>query len=49
MCKNVNERRYIDLLYYLHKYSHLLAYNDNIMTNTKLHILAIVTCYVLFA
>ena len=25
-------------------YSHILAYNDNIMTNTKLHNLAIVTC-----
>ena len=44
MCKNANERRCIDLLYYSRKYSHILAYNDNIMTNTKLHILAIVTC-----
>ena len=44
MCNNANERCYIDLLYYSRKYSHILAYNDNIMTNTKLHILAIVTC-----
>ena len=44
MCKNANERRYIDLQYYSRKYSHILAYNDNIMTNTKLHILAIVIC-----
>ena len=30
--------------------SQILAYNDNIMTNTQLHILAIVTCkYMLFA
>ena len=45
LCKNANERRYIELLYYLLKYSHKLAYNDTIMdtimTNTKLHILAI--------
>ena len=50
MCKNANERCYIDLLYYSYKYSHILGYNVNIMTNTKLHILAIVTCaYMLFA
>ena len=44
LCKNMTERRCVDLLYYLRKYSHILAHNDNIMTNTKLHILAIVTC-----
>ena len=50
LCKNMTERRYIDLLYYLCKYLHILAHNDNIMTNTKLHILVIVTCtYMLFA
>ena len=44
MCKNANERRYIDLLYYSRKYSHIFTYKDDIMTNTKLCILAIVTC-----
>ena len=50
LCKNMTKRRCVDLLYYLRKYSHIFAHNDNIMTNTTLHILAIVTCaYMLLA
>ena len=33
LCKNMTERRCVDLLYYLLKCSHILAHNDNIMTN----------------
>ena len=38
LCKNMTERCCVDFLYYLRKYSHILAHNDNIMKNTKLHI-----------
>ena len=39
-----NTRTYSHILAHTRIYSHILAYNDNIMTNTKLHILAILTC-----